>query len=216
MPRPAEEPRIDERAVRQILDRHACPVPYHEVRTRFLGSIATPVIGASPVAVVQNLWGGELPEFESLEAANELIGILVNGLWNGLTRHQKRTEPFRVIRLVVPATREGIAQLALTRRQEVDGFVEGLFAGQDEIDLPDKANEALNVLGEIRAMLDGVHVLATDETKPAPSAEIEKTLKYVQQLSRSIEQDMHAVLLDCARARREALREMGPPGVTRH
>ena len=216
MPRPAEGARIDERAVRQILDRYACPVPYHEVRTRFLGSIATPVIGASPVVVVQNLWGGELPEFESLEAANELIGILVNGLWNGLTRHQKRTEPFRVIRLVVPATREGIAQLALTRRQEVDGFVEGLFAGQDEIDLPDKANEALNVLGEIRAMLDGVHVLATDETKPAPSAEIEKTLKYVQQLSRSIEQDMHAVLLDCARARREALREMGPPGVTRH
>ena len=105
MPRPAEEPRIDGRAVRQILDRYACPVPYHEVRTRFLGSIATPVIGASPVAVVQNLWGGELPEFESLEAANELIGILVNGLWNGLTRHQKRTEPFRVIRLVVPATR---------------------------------------------------------------------------------------------------------------
>jgi hypothetical protein len=216
MPRPAEGARIDERAVRQILDRYACPVPYHEVRTRFLGSIATPVIGASPVAVVQNLWGGELPEFESLEAANELIGILVNGLWNGLTRHQKRTEPFRVIRLVVPATREGIAQLALTRRQEVDGFVEGLFAGQDEIDLPDKANEALNVLGEIRAMLDGVHVLATDETKPAPSAEIEKTLKYVQQLSRSIEQEMHAVLLDCARARRGALREMGPPGVTRH
>ncbi len=216
MPRPAEGARIDERAVRQILDRYACPVPYHEVRTRFLGSIATPVIGASPVVVVQNLWGGELPEFESLEAANELIGILVNGLWNGLTRHQKRTEPFRVIRLVVPATREGIAQLALTRRQEVDGFVEGLFAGQDEIDLPDKANEALNVLGEIRAMMDGVHVLATDETKPAPSAEIEKTLKYVQQLSRSIEQEMHAVLLDCARARREALREMGPPGVTRH
>ena len=216
MPRPAEEPRIDERAVRQILDRYACPVPYHEVRTRFLGSIATPVIGASPVVVVQNLWGGELPEFESLEAANELIGILVNGLWNGLTRHQKRTEPFRVIRLVVPATREGIAQLALTRRQEVDGFVEGLFAGQDEIDLPDKSNEALNVLGEIRAMMDGVHVLATDENKPAPSAEIEKTLKYVQQLSRSIEQEMHAVLLDCARARREALREMGPPGVTRH
>ena len=216
MPRPAEEPRIDERAVRQILDRYACPVPYHEVRTRFLGSIATPVIGASPVAVVQNLWGGELPEFESLEAANELIGILVNGLWNGLTRHQKRTEPFRVIRLVVPATREGIAQLALTRRQEVDGFVEGLFAGQDEIDLPDKANEALNVLGEIRAKMDGAHALPTDETKPAPSAEIEKTLKYVQQLSRSIEQDMHAVLLDCARARREALREMGPPGVTRH
>jgi hypothetical protein len=216
MPRPAGELRIDEKAARQILDRYACPVPYHEVRTRFLGSIATPVIGASPVAVVQNLWGGELPEFESLDAANELIGVLVNGLWNALTRHQKRSDPFRVIRIVAPATREGLARLALARRQEIDGFVEGLFAGQDEIDLPEKANEALNVLGEIRAMMDGVHVLATDESKPAPSAELEKTLKYVQQLSRTIEQEINAVLLDCTRARRAAMRETGPPGVTRH
>ena len=52
--------------------------------------------------------------------------------------------------------------------------------------------------------------------RAGPSAEIEKTLKYVQQLSRTIEQEMNTVLLDCTRARRAALRKMGPRGVTRH
>ena len=53
---------------------------------------------------VEKLWGGELPEFESIEAANELIGALVMGLWNRLTRHQERGNPFRLTRLDVPAT----------------------------------------------------------------------------------------------------------------
>ena len=33
-----------EQAVRDLLERYACPVPLHVVRTRFLGSIATPVM----------------------------------------------------------------------------------------------------------------------------------------------------------------------------
>jgi hypothetical protein len=64
-------------------------VPFHEVRTRFLGNIASPIMGASPMKELESLWGGELPEFENIEAANELIGALVMGLWNRLTRHQE-------------------------------------------------------------------------------------------------------------------------------
>jgi hypothetical protein len=44
-------------------------VPFHEVRTRFLGNIATPVVSASPLKVVEALWGGELPAFDSIEGA---------------------------------------------------------------------------------------------------------------------------------------------------
>jgi hypothetical protein len=40
-----------------------------EVRTRFLGNIATPVVSASPLKVVEALWGGELPAFDSIEGA---------------------------------------------------------------------------------------------------------------------------------------------------
>src|SRR3546814_1794354 len=78
------------------LEKHGCPVPFHAVRTRLLGSIATPGLPASPMRIVEGLWGGELPEFESLEELNELIQALVNGLWNDLTRHQKRSQPFQI------------------------------------------------------------------------------------------------------------------------
>lgn len=115
--------------------------------------------------IVKGLWGGELPEFESLESVNDLIGALVNGLWNSLTRHQKRTEPFRLVRVPTEATRAGLASYILMRRQEIDGFVEGLSNGQDDIQLPEKATASLDIIAQLRAMLVGAHTLVADESK---------------------------------------------------
>src|SRR5437588_11876161 len=92
--------------VRVLLDRFRCPVPFHAVRTRFLGNIASPIMSASPLDAVKALWGGELPEFNGLDALNELLGVLVMGLWNRLARHQERNTPFRLMRVDFPATRE--------------------------------------------------------------------------------------------------------------
>jgi hypothetical protein len=89
---------------------------------------------------VQGLWGGELPEFDSLDAVNELLGALMVGLWNRLTHHQERGAPFRLRRLDVPPTTEGLRPITLVRRQEMDGFVEGLFGNEASIDLPERAH----------------------------------------------------------------------------
>jgi hypothetical protein len=48
---------ISDDEVRVLLDRYKCPVPFHEVRTRFLGNIASPVMSASPIETVRGLWG---------------------------------------------------------------------------------------------------------------------------------------------------------------
>ena len=53
-------PASDEQ-IRALLERYKCRVPFHEVRTRLLGNIASPVMSASPIKVVQDLWGGQLP-----------------------------------------------------------------------------------------------------------------------------------------------------------
>jgi hypothetical protein len=65
--------------VRVLLERYRCPVPFHAVRTRFLGNIATPDMQALPIKTVEALWGGELPTLDTMDAANELIGALVTG-----------------------------------------------------------------------------------------------------------------------------------------
>ncbi len=209
-------PPVDEKQARSLLKKYNCPVPYHEVRTRFLGNIATPAMTTSPMNIVKGLWGGELPEFESLEAVNDLIGALVNGLWNSLTRHQKRTEPFRLVRVPTEATRAGLASYILMRRQEIDGFVDGLFNGQDVIDLPEKAQSSADVIGELRAMLAGAYALVADETKPGSDAEFTKTLKNIQELTPIIEHEINAIVLACTRARRQMLKAPGFSGPMFH
>src|SRR6478736_472601 len=124
MSKKATPPTASDDRVRALLQRYRCPVPFHAVRTRFLGNIASPDMQASPIKMVEALWGGELPTFENIDAANELIGALIMGLWNRLTRHQERSAPFRLTRIEVSATREEVGKLGLLRRQEIEGFVD--------------------------------------------------------------------------------------------
>jgi hypothetical protein len=135
--------------------------------------------------------GGQLPPFDDINAANELIGALVMGLWNRLTRHQERSVPFRLLCFDVPETSEGLHRFVLTRRQELDGFVEGLFGKQEHIDLPERAHRALNSLSEMRAMLKGIRLLMEDKMKTGAHSEITETIHNLRELTRIAEHEMH-------------------------
>jgi hypothetical protein len=60
MSKKATPPTASDDQVRALLQRYRCPVPFHAVRTRFLGNIASPDMQASPIKMVEALWGGEL------------------------------------------------------------------------------------------------------------------------------------------------------------
>jgi hypothetical protein len=197
-------PASDEQ-VRALLERYECPVPFHEVRTLSLGNIASPVMSASPIKVVQDLWGGELPPFDTIDEANELIGALVMGLWNRLTRHQDRNSPFRLLHIDTAPTRGGLATLALMRRQELDGFVAGLFGRSDVIDLPERARRSLNELAEMRAAFVAVFDVVSDETKSATDRDMETTVRHMREMTKSAEHEIHAIVMACARARKQML-----------
>ena len=137
-----------EKTIRALLDKHACPVPFHAVRTRFLGNIASPTLSVSPIRLIESLWGGELPVFESMEEANELLQTLGQGLWNDLAQHQKRIHPFKLTLVNLEPSLNSLGTLARIRREEIDGFVEGLFGEDDEISLPERAQ--LHIMGAVR------------------------------------------------------------------
>lgn len=188
-----------------LLERHECPVPFHEVRTRFLGNIATPAISASPLQVIKDLWGGELPPFDSIDDVNELLDALVQGLWNELTRHQKRSQPFRLSRVPTEPTAVNLGQYGLVRLQELDGFVEGLFNGADAIDLPKRAHEAVDHLAELRAMMMGVCELVSRNPHTDDRTQIDTTFRHLRELTRIMETEIHEAVLSCTRARRQML-----------
>jgi hypothetical protein len=205
MPTRTNPPPASDEQVRALLERYKCPVPFHEVRTRFLGNIASPVMSASPIKVVQDLWGGELPPFDTIDEANELIGALVMGLWNRLTRHQDRNSPFRLLHIDTAPTRGDLATLALMRRQELDGFVVGLFGRNDAIDLPEQAGRSLNELAEMRAAFVAVFDVVSDETKSATERDMETTVRHMREMRKNAEHERHAIVMACARARKRML-----------
>jgi hypothetical protein len=171
-----------------------------------MGNIATPNMTASPMQTIRDLWGGELPEFETQKDAEILLTGLMQGLWNGMSAHQNRTNPFKLIRVKNPQPSwETLTRLSLLRREELDGFIEGLFAGHEEIDLPEKAHKATNILGEIRAMLAGLHTLASTKATPTDIKELEAMIKQVRELSIIAEKEINVVIQSCKRARAHIL-----------
>jgi hypothetical protein len=194
-----------EATVRTLLEKHGCPVPFHEVRTRFLGNIATPELSASPLKIIKDLWGGELPVVDGLDELNELLGALVQGLWNDLTRHQKRSQPFRLTRVPMEPTAVNLGQYGRIRLQELDGFIEGLFNGEEAIDLPERAHQAVGHLSELRAMMAGVCELVSRDPNADDRTQLDTTFKHLRELTRIMETEIHEAVLSCTRARRQML-----------
>jgi hypothetical protein len=193
-----------EKAARALLERHGCRIPFHEVRTRFLGSISTPEL-SSPLQALKDLWGGELPAFDGMDEINELLDTLIHGLWNDLTRHQKRSQPFRLIRCAMEPTTVTLGQYGLVRLQELDGFVEGLFNGEEAIDLPERAHQAVGRLSELRAMMAGICELASRNPDANDHTQLDTTLRHLRELTRFMEAEIHEAVLSCTRARRQML-----------
>ena len=82
--------------VRALLEHYHCPVPFHAVRTRFLGNIASPDMQGSPMKMVEALWGGELPTFDSIDEALQLLatqpGECGHPLARGRNLHARQPE----------------------------------------------------------------------------------------------------------------------------
>lgn len=206
---------VDDGAVRALLKRYGCPIPYHQVRARFMGNIATPDINASPMKEVQRLWNDDLPEFEDKKEAEAFFGTLLQGMWNGLSAHQKRSDPFKLARVKsVPASYEYLARLAKVRREEIDGLIDGLFAGQEEVDFPESAHKAVGTLGELCSLFAATEDMASNPPGPADVSTMDQTAKHLRELTRIAEVEINTIIQSCRRARQQMLstQTMGRPG----
>jgi hypothetical protein len=139
------------------------------------------------------------------------------GLWNRLSRHRERSAPFRLVRIEIPETREGPADVALIRREELDGFVEGLFGQEQSFELPERAHRALDALSELRALFDGLYELAGNPTKPVMAGDIAQTSRSIRELLTKVgEREIQEVVLSCTRTRRQLLNSVPTTKPTRH
>jgi hypothetical protein len=98
-----------------------------------------------------------------------------------------------------------LTALALMRRQELDGFIEGLFGREEAVDLPERARRGLDKLGEMRALFAAVLDVAADKTKTATDQDMETTLRHMREMTKNAEHEMHSIVLSCKRAHKQML-----------
>jgi hypothetical protein len=199
---------VTDKDIEVLLVRLHCPTPLHVLRTLFLGHVASPRLEASPMAPVAQAWGGEMPEFASTAEVEEVVGVLMHGLWNRLSEHQRTRNPFRLPRFEVSTTRQALHDLARVRAQELKGFVDGLFGSEDEMLLPRKAHEAVVALTELYSMFDRAAGLLADKTMPAPADELKALLQNLQQMTIAADERINKVVQSCKRARGQRLDTM--------
>ena len=207
--KPSSDPiAATEQDVKILLAQHRCPTPWHVLRTLFLGHIASPRLDVSPLAAVADAWGGELPEFGSSAEFEELVRVLIDGLWNRLSEHQSTRDPFRLPRFEVSATRPALHQLALVRAQELKGFVDGLFGSEPEMLLPQKAHEAVVTMADLYALFSGAAELLADAAKPAPAQQLKSLLRNLQQMTIAADEQINKAVQSSKRARSQHLETM--------
>ena len=160
------------------------------------------------MASVAQAWGGELPEFASSEEVEEVMRVIVHGLWNRLSEHQSTRKPFRLPRFEVVPLRQPLHDLARMRAQELKGFVDGLFGTEDEMLLPQKAHEAVEALAELHAMFDGAAELLADESKAAADQELKALQRNLQQMAIVADEQINKAVQSCKRARGQRLETM--------
>ena len=180
----------------------------HVLRMRFLGAIASPRMEVSPIQLVTQAWGGELPEFASEADAEELLQALLGGWWNRLSEYQNSRSPFRLPRSETKPTRQALLELAQTRSQELAGFVDGLFGGDEEMDMPEKAHEALNVLARIHSMFASTVALLEIEATPAEHRELIDLLRNFQKMTITADEEINRIIQSCKRARAQHIENL--------
>ena len=201
------------RDIKRLLKRYDCPLPYHAVRARFLGCIACPAIDSHPMQALAALWDGAMPEIENIEDANELMQGLLIGVWNPLTLLLSGNKAFRLKRMRAPSDGGGLKRFAQTRVNEIDAFVDGLFGGEEAIDMPDTAHEAVEALSELVSFFE-LFVQFADE--PATEAEFAETVRHAQQLSYIAEHEINEAVQACVKARHAALSRLGDRRLSLH
>jgi hypothetical protein len=98
-----------------------------------------------------------------------------------------------------------LGRYGLIRLEELDGFIEGLFNGEEAIDLPQRAHQAVGHLSELRAMMAGICKLVSRDPEADDRTNLEKIFTHMRELTGIMETEIHEAVLSCTRGRRQML-----------
>jgi hypothetical protein len=205
---------VGDAALKRLLQRYRCPAPFHVVRMRFWGAIASPSSEVSFIPTMQRLWSNGPPEFANVRAVNAFLQPM-RSLWNELTRYQDGS-PKLELEKIGPIDSRGRLHAATNLRVEelFDGFMEGFTDGKQELDVPP------GTAAVVHRVEQAIEVLATTRNtfaKPPgrdEAAMFEECARAFPVIDAAVQADLNAIAIAVKRWRTEDRGEQhkGPEG----
>ena len=188
--------------IRSLLEAFSCPTPFHAVRARFMGDIASPILSASPIRTIEEFWPDGLPTFDSEEEANELMQGLM-GLWNHLAGHQKRSKPFKLTIKPFSDDQVSMREFLEVRTEEIDQFLEGLLGDEEELPVPEDIRAEIELLSENYALMSAtLAMLDRDDTTDEDASGLAQSLR---ELNKMAGVQINDIIMACVRYRRGSI-----------
>lgn len=189
---------------KKFLEHYACPTSLDVVKMKFTGAICSPYLNLRPTDVISSFWPeGRAPRLETKEEADLFFKFFM-GLWDNIFESVKKNR-ITLPSYQKPKDKESFDALCHQRYDEIEyGFLEGFWAGQDDLKLQSYIAELLDSMSQMAEVyvtlakkaetsdtLDEYlkHFIATDKmVEKAISFLIENTvLPRIENLNRTVQ-----------------------------
>ena len=176
-----------------------------------MGAIASPIERIQPLQEVKALWGGVFPPFKTMEDVNQLMTVLIMGLWNQLSAHTDAERPFQLMQFRGAATDDMLRNQAKVRCDELEAFRSGFYQRQASIKVSPDIAKACDVIDELIPMYEGMVNIPVNPHEP--QSERDALAKHLDGLTRIIEMEINFIIRSVAkdRAGLAGANPMGPP-----
>jgi hypothetical protein len=138
----------DEKFIK-FLEHYKCPTPLNVVKMKFMGAMCTPYVDLRPTDVISSFWEeNNVPRLETKEEADLFFKFFM-GLWDELFDNVKANK-IDLSSYKKPEDADDFAVLCQSRYEEIEyGFVEGFWAGQENLKLPTYLAELMDSISQM-------------------------------------------------------------------
>ncbi len=150
---------IGDAGVAKFLEQYKSDTPFHIVRLRVLGALASPNTDLLPVMVIASFWPEDaFPKFVTKDEADIFFSTFM-GLWRRMEKMADASQNLLSARGKL-GDLEDAKNTLFTRVEEVDaGFIEGFWGGLDDIKMPSATAALIDGLG---SEAEAYHALLED------------------------------------------------------
>ena len=194
-------------AFQRVLRKYQCPTPFHVVRMRFLGEIASLDFGASPIKTIESLWDGDLPVFDGEKETSMFFNAMMN-MWNRMARHQDGV----LVKLFKPKKLrewDDIATALRMRADEIrDGFLIGFLGTGEEQPLPKSLGDAIDPLTKMADQFDEAAERVLGPQRDENGLSLEDCRRLIEDRTREVEIILTAIMKAAKEHRRLGIEAM--------